>query len=243
MKKIILLIPILIFALLLNSCAEEPKKDVYSLKEIYDDSAFGFFVKVDDKFYPVALVDDNHEETFQWYAGEANIPKVTSKTPLVAVFNLNNDMPDLYYIDKYNDLGYTVGANIGIGEDNESLWMSTDNTCEGSNAESVFSNNELDSEIEVESINKIKPYNNIDTDVNIMTGLEKNKYYYFNFFVGTRHYTDIEMCADTRVFKFVERVEITDPFKKTEEQYFIVNLPTNLHKGYYDINGEGLFQL
>ena len=225
----------------MTSCSEAEKKPVYTLNEIYSDDAYGFFVKDGDNFYPVQLLDDDYEKNFLWFCKDAAIPKVSEDTPLVAVYRSAEDMPEEYMIRKYNDLGYSVGANIKIGEDGNSLWMMTAEPCKGSQVEGAFSDVGLDLEVEIESINDIKPLSNVDTDVNIFTGLEKNKYYDFKIYTGTQ-FLEGSFCADTRVLKYIETTELIEPFKKTHDKYFIVNLPENLHKGFYDINGEGIFQ-
>lgn len=242
MKKIIGIVLAVLFAFSLTSCGSQTMKDVYTIDEIYSDEAYGFFVKKGDNFYPVQFLDD-HSEFFQWYVGEIKIPKVTAKTPLVAVYNKSEDMPTEFFINKYNDLGYTIGANVGIGEDNNSMWMNTYETCPNSNIEAALASQDVDEVVELEAINDSKPFSNVDTDVNILTGLEKGKYYDLKLYSGTKSLHASAICADTRVFKFIEKTTLDDPLKKTHGQYFIVNLPTNLHKGFYDINGMGMFQL
>ena len=242
MRKIKFVCLILLAAILLTGCAEQEKKEVYTIDEIYNESAYGFFVMNGDKFYPLKTIEA-HDENVKWAVGEVKIPKVTKKTPVVAVFKNSSEMPNEYFIEKYNDLGYTLGANIGIGEDDVSLWLNTSNTCTGSDIQTAFSGQGLDDMVEVEAVNDTKPYNNIDTDVNILTGLEKGKYYDLKIFSGTQSLHAKAICADTRVFKLVEKTSITDPLVKTHNRYFVVNLPTNLHKGFYSLNNEGMFQL
>ena len=116
MRKIKFVCLILLAAILLTGCAEQEKKEVYTIDEIYNESAYGFFVMNGDKFYPLKTIEA-HDENVKWAVGEVKIPKVTKKTPVVAVFKNSSEMPNEYFIEKYNDLGYTLGANIGIGED------------------------------------------------------------------------------------------------------------------------------
>ena len=246
-KKIIYIIPFLLLILLLSGCSSQERKDVYSLDEIYSENAYGFYVKDGDNYYSLKQFEEvkfeDTENTLRWYVGDVKIPKVTKKTPLVAVYKKNEDMPEEYFIDKFHDLGYTVGANISIGEDNNSMWVNTSETCPNSHIGVAFSQQDLDDTIEIDTINDIRPFQNIDTDVNILTGLEKNKYYDVMFFVGTQSLGPASICADTRAMKFIERTTLIEPLQKTHDKYFIVTLPENLHKGYYDINGEGMFQL
>lgn len=243
MRKISLLISLLLTLVLLTGCMQTPvKKDSYTLDEIYSEKAFGFFVKDGKNFYPIKPVDTKAEKNFLWYTGDVKVPKVTSKTPLVAVFKKAEEMPQEYVLNKFNDLGYTFGAMVRVGDDNNSMWLQTQEPCPNSNMSTILSSSDIDNEIEVISINDSFPLNNVDTDINIFTGLEKNKYYTLQVLTGTKN-QEISVCADTRVLKFVEETELANPFQKTQEDYFIVNLPENIHKGYYSINDEGIFQL
>lgn len=232
------LITALLLCLLLTACSSGEPKTEYSLSEIYKDQAYGFYVKSGDTFYPVKPTPGG--EGYRWYAGKIKCPKVTDETPLVAVYNTNIDMPMEYYITRYDSLGYTIGSHISIGEDQNSLWMDTDDMCEGSDIQVIIDAEDFDSVVEVESINKQKPLSNVDTDVNILTGLEENKYYDLSIYTGTRN-LKASICADTEVFKSRGITTLETPLIKTQEKYFIVNLPKNLKKGYYSINEDGMF--
>lgn len=243
MKRIAPLIALLmVFTLLFSGCTKKEKQSSYTLKEIYSTGDFGFFVKDGDTFYPVKFINNDNTEGFQWCVGDIGCPTVTEKTPLVAVYDTNTDMPDEYVIESYECLGYSVGANISVGEDENSIWLDTSNMCTGSNIDASFGDQSVDGLIEVESINESRPFSNIDTDVNILIGLQKDKYYDFSVYIGTQNKKG-SICADTMVFKMTGQTNLEKPLNKTNKQYFVVNLPRNIKPGYYDINQEGLFKV
>lgn len=240
MRKYILILTIVTIALLCG-CAQKQEVKISSLDSIFSSSAFGFYIKDGDTFTPVAEMEEG--DKLLWKTGDLKCPELTDKTQLVAVYGSNSEMPDEYYIEQYEDMGWTIGANISLGEDENSMWMSTTGICKGSHVESTLDDQDFDSVIELETVNEEKPYSNIDTDINILTGLEKNKYYECSIYEGTKN-LHATICADTRAFKLIDKIELTNsPLKKTHNQYFVVNLPVNLKKGYYSINGEGLFKI
>ena len=243
MRKILPIIAsLLMVMLMLSGCTEHEKQESYTLKEIYSTGDFGFFVKDGKTFYPVKYINDDNNEGFQWCVGEIDCPKVTKDTPLVAVFDTNAEMPEDYFIESYESLGYSVGANISIGDDQNSLWLKTSGTCKNSDLDKSFAEENFDDVIEIESINGQKPLSNVDTDVNILIGLQKNKYYDFSVFVGTQNRKG-SICADTFVMKLTGITNLENPLFKTDKQYFVVNLPQNIKPGYYDINKEGFFKI
>ena len=234
---------IILTALFLCGCSTSaPVKEKYKLDEIYEDSLYGFYVKDGTDFYPVKQPQGNPEDNFMWSYGSLGCPKVTKDTPLVAVFGSNQDMPNEYYIEKYRFLCYTIGANVSIGEDGQSMWMSTSNLCEGSNIQMALDGQDISDPCELDTVNGEKYLSNIDTEVNILTGLEKNKYYDLEIFSGTRN-LKATICADTAVYKKKGHTDLSYPLTKTYDKYFIVNIPEDLGKGYYSVNGEGFFRI
>ena len=75
----------------------------------------------------------------------------------------------------------------------------------------------------------------------LLLGLEKDKYYDFEFYQGTK-YRKLTTIADTMVLQSEDMMILNNPYTKTKEGYFIINLPDNLKSGYYYICGLGLFR-
>ena len=212
-----------------------------SVKDIAAADAYGAYVLDNDTFIPLFEPDSRDTEGFLWYRGKVKCPVVTKDSPLVVVYDKDSNMPDQYVLEKYDPLCYTIGANIALGEDQNSMWMNVYNTCPGSDIENIVSNEDFDDVVQLDSINGEKPLSNIDTTINVMTGLQAGKYYDIDIYSGTR-YLKANVCADTAILKARSLTTLDNPLKKTHDKYFIINLPSNLKPGLYDLNGEGLFK-
>lgn len=171
------------------------------------------------------------------------IPEIDNKkTKLVVVGTEADSLPDTYVLEKYSPLGYTIGTTFSTAESGDTLYMHTTDTCESSMAAGELKNSSADM-FPIHKINDSKniPLDNIDPDINMLLGLEKNKTYKLSIFKGTQ-YKELELVADTLVFKSVDFIELDTPFEVTDEGYFFINLPKNLKNGYYYINDYGLFK-
>lgn len=268
-KAVFLLFIVLAVSLFLTSCGqkkEQVSKDggpvSYSLNDIYNNKAFGFYVRnTNGTFTPVnslaegfAGVTTSYDPSrFVWWCNVNTknkkidynriTPKVTKKTPLVAIFSSSNNMPKDYVIERYAPLGYTIGTHFSLSDDEKGIYMLTGSPCSTSDMAGILSGKGYDEQLEVAEINGRKklPYSNIDTDINVLLGLQKGKYYKITVYSGTS--TKVATTkADTRVFKSREVTVLNSPLKKTQNQYFIVNLPDNLKHGYYYINEAGMFR-
>lgn len=183
------------------------------------------------------------------WLGQANydpsklIPTVDEKrTELVMWYDGSSDMPEEFTLAKCKRLGYTLGIHFTFGDTANQLFITGDNICSTSDAKKLTSNMS-DGLNRVNRINNRKklPLSNIDTDVNMLLGLEKNKTYQVGYFDGTKYQSE-EVIADTLAFKILDVQDLESPFRVTEEDYFVINLPDNLQKGYYYINDIGLFK-
>lgn len=163
-------------------------------------------------------------------------------TELVVWQSAEGDMPDGYFIEKYKRLGYTIGAYFTFGDTGNTLYINNKDHCKNSSAEDVLSRFS-DGMLRVSRINKSTklPLKNIDTEISMLLGLEKDKKYQIGLFDGTQ-YKDVDVIADTLCFKSQKITELRNPYKVTEDNYFVINLPENLSKGYYYINGGGMFK-
>ena len=266
MKRVLFLV--IVISLLITGCssgaviAEKDGSMIRtSLQEIYDNADYGFFVKNLDGTYTPVMSDTpgkssggfnffgNGNVPFFWWCDtpkishENLVPVVTTDTPLVAVYGADSKMPSEYYIEKFVDLGYTVGVKFQIGTDQRSLYFGSDDLCPNSTFKKIAETvpDKLTRVIEINDNGNL-PLGNIDPNTHTLLGLQKDKYYKFTCFVGTstRGYT---ASADTRVFKMEEYIPLDIPLTETRNHYFLVNLPTNLQEGYYYINNVGLFKV
>lgn len=171
------------------------------------------------------------------------VPVATPTSPLVAIYNSTDNMPKEWYLEKYKDKGYTLGTQISLTDDKNMILLS-DGMLKGSSAEKALGRLEQSGkEFIIESISGSSklPIDNVDTNINALLGLEKDKLYKLNFFTGTK-YESVTMSADTRVFQSEKIIELKNGYKKTTKGYFIINLPLNLKNGYYYISDVGFFK-
>lgn len=241
----------------------------YSLNDLYNQSLVGFFIKnTDETFTPVfsgmqnytgtsilsALNINAEKERFIWFSDTATVifnklvPVVTKDTPLVGFFKENKEMPEEYYLEKYNPLGFTIGCTFVMAEDQSSLLMDTSNICEGSSLATYIEDQKLSGEYEVKKFNETNdlPIKNIDTATGLLLGLEEGARYQIGYYDGTVYHSttrkNFTIKADCRVFKSGGMTSLGIPFNKSEDNYFKIILPDNLEAGYYYINDYGLFK-
>lgn len=171
------------------------------------------------------------------------IPQVDGKNTFLVIYQTGeNEMPESYSIEKYKDLGYTLGVSVSFGETGGSLFLVNDDLCSSSMAEDILSDC-TSGLLKIHKINGKKdlPLDNVDTEVEKLLGLEKDKRYQVGFFDGTTYHEE-EFLADTAVFKSEKVMNLENPLKPTEHGFFYVKLPVNLKNGYYHINDAGLFR-
>lgn len=171
------------------------------------------------------------------------IPQIDNKNKkLVMYMNEDGDMPDEYALIRYKQRGYTIGVSLTFGETGNRLFVDTNTICETSMAASEFKDI-TKGQLRIYKINNSKdlPKENVDTRLNMLLGLEKDKKYQIGFFDGTE-YVDMDLIADTAVFEAVSKIELADPARPTDKGFFYIDLPKNLKNGYYYINNVGLFR-
>lgn len=262
--KILILIMLLILAS--TSCKNS---DVDSdgtllnltMKEIEAEERTGFFILSEDNLFTPLMQqaqgyqgeisgytpDIPLEPRFLWFNDNIIkisklIPKMGKKDKLVFIYNENSSLPLEFTLEKYDFKGYTIGCHIYRAENN-SLYISTEDTLLGSDAENKISKVSDEEEYKISTINKNDklPISNIDNNMRLILGLEKDKHYTFSFYKGTS-YIRLNTVADSFVFQSSQYLSLQNPYTTTKKGYFIVNLPENLENGYYYICGLGLFQ-
>ena len=86
------------------------------------------------------------------------------------------------------------------------------------------------------------PINNVDPNMEMLLGLEKDKLYKIRYYQGTKA-REATFAADTKVFQSEKYIPIATPYRKTDSGYFVVNLPVNLADGYYYLSAIGFFEV
>ena len=212
--------------------------------QFYEDNKFGYDKPIGDGVIYV----DNYYDRYVWFTDSKTdisslIPTVTPSTPLVAIYDSTNEMPDKWYLEKYTNRGYTIGAHISLDEDDTMLLQGNEMLTSTSAAKVLGNIVGKDDLYEIHEISgsPVLPVDNVDNNMNILLGTEKNKLYTLKFFRGTKEEV-ADIYADTRIFQSSKYVELNSPFKKTSKGYFIINLPMNLDDGYYYLSDIGFFK-
>jgi len=229
----------------------------YSYEDIEKEALTGIFVLNEDGTFSPCIqqmpnfqgqTSEYNPERFVWYVEEDEevsklIPTVTDGAKLVAIFNKDDQIPDSHYLERYKYRGYTIGAHIEIDE-NKTLFLTKDDALAGSQAASVFSSMEAntDGRYEIAEISgsDVLPINNIDKNMMLLLGLDGEKLYQIKYYRGTKEESQV-FKADAKVFQSDKFIPITTPYTKTDKGYFIINLPANLSDGYYYISDMGFF--
>ena len=250
---------------LLTGCGDEEPVADESGERLYlsadelgldDTGREGFFVMNDDgTFSPVINTFDGYQgdadestpDRYLWFTNNDTdisslIPTATKSNPLVMVYDVDQNIPETFTLEKYLFRGYTIGCHIYKNSDN-SLYFSTDDALSSSYAGTSMQEVQGDDEFKISTVNGSQklPSGNVDNNLGMLLGLEKGKYYDFEYYQGTK-YRKLTTIADTLVLQSEDLITLTNPYTKTENGYFTINLPDNLETGYYYICGAGLFK-
>ena len=147
---------------------------------------------------------------------------------------------------KMRDSGWTIGGvfNTAInrnynGEVKTAISFSGDFCPYSQAGQAVAAVMGSDSEAALLDVNGKEFTPNMLSTNGIMQGLTKDAMYQFRYYIGTK-YNFINMKADTHVFEG-EREFISKEFIEEKSTYFTVPIPNGLEKGYYVLNGYGMF--
>jgi hypothetical protein len=248
------------FRLMKQPIADENGNQLrYSYDEIEKEGRTGIFVLNEDgTFSPcISQMPNFQGETsnfdysrYVWYVETDDevsklIPTVTGDAKLVAIFDKDEQLAESHYLEKYRYKGYTIGAHI-IMDSDKTLRLSGEDTLSGSQASSVILSMEdnTDNEYEIAEISgsDVLPINNIDTNMNLLLGLDGGKLYQIKYYRGTKEETQT-FKADTKVYQSERYIPINNPYTKTNKGYFEINLPENVTSGYYYISDMGFFAI
>lgn len=262
-KKITAAVLVIIMILSFTGCtaekefADDGKVHEYNLSDITENKKEGFFVLNENntltpfRNYVEGYQGELNSEDgtipsrYLWWTDRNSeitdlIPKINSSNKIVAIYNKNSNLPESLNLEKYEDKGYTLGCHIYKDE--------FDNLC--ITARDALSDSYMyqqlswaDEDYKIQEINKSDklPVSNVDNNLCMILGLQKDAKYLISFYKGTT-YNVIETYADTRCLQAERLIALDNPYETTKEGYFILSLPDNLEGGYYYLSGAGLFK-
>ena len=196
-----------------------------------------------DRLPDSALYDDNKSRVL--YAGpyEDTLIPTHYKGELVAMADKEAGWTNVT-LERYKDLGYTVGFV-------NAKYNKTENALEFTMNESGIKETDFEtkvSELESKDIRVVEldhePLNstNCNPDCGVLIGMGKGETHVVSLYSGT-YYHEIEVVADTQVFQSFEVYAFgSENVTDTPNGYRGFEMPDNLKCGYYAINGKGLFR-
>ena len=233
----------------------------YTYEELEEKAMEGLFtLNADKTFSPLPdglpgyaeTTEEASPERFIWYTDNGQnftslIPTVTAATPIVIVYNDDENMPEKgsWYLEKYDPLGATIGSHVMLGED-KTMYISEKDMLKGTSAEAVFTALETKSRDEQHELMEVSgasvklPIENVETNTNLLLGLTYGKKYTFSYLQGTKT-KSVDIIADAYAFQSKEIIQMNAPYKQTDKGYFIINMPMGLENGFYYITDLGFF--
>ncbi len=146
-------------------------------------------------------------------------------------------------LERFADLGYSIGAYNGDITDEGYLYFNTDEDVVSDSSFGTAISETESTDIRVVSIDgELLTTDQINTKCGVITGLEKDKTYLIGYYAGTKYF-EKEITADCRVYEAYEMYSYDESYiSDTPNGYMAFNTPTDLKSGYYNINGHGLFR-
>lgn len=257
LKRISLLFIALAYTFLFSGCSDiqifeedvnpyelSGKKDTELKDEVY-------YVKQNTRFYEVHMADAGNASSEVSALDESRVMATLLDDSLIPthysdeLIAFQSDKIDFTSVnlERFIDLGYSIGCFNGKLDDDGSLYVSKNDGVvkDSSLAEAIGQTQSND--IRIASIDG-KPLSkeSVYLKPGVITGLEKNKSYKVGFYVGT-HFYEKNIVADTRMYSAYEMFTYSDDFiTDTPNGYMCFNTPTELKCGFYNINGKGLFK-
>ena len=156
-KKLVIILTVF-FTVLLFGCTKPAEMDKdgnmlkYSFAEIYQSGRQGVFILNSDGTYTPTLSSipgykgataASSLTRYLWYRDteETNytklIPTATPETPLVCIYRSNSALPSSWYLEGYEDKGYTVGVHFHTTDTGE-LFIEVQNHLADTDAATVI---------------------------------------------------------------------------------------------------------
>ena len=246
----------MLFSITLTSCKKEEtpfaNKDgsILTFKKI-ETLADGYYVvKANGNINPLlseGIKGNNKSDSIVWYRDfDKLVPVFEEGDSLIIVRSSGFENNEPARFVKMRDSGWTIGGTfdndlIRDADGNAKSKIKFSGTfCPYSQAgaavKAVMNNNADATLIDING-KDFKP--NMLSENGILQGLTKDAMYQFRYYIGTK-YNFINMKADTHVFEG-EREFTSKEFIEEKSTYFTVPLPRGLEKGYYVLNGFGMF--
>lgn len=170
-----------------------------------------------------------------FYSTLESFPKIYNDGYLAVA---SNGVPsEAMILERYEDLGYSIGLYGGYVDQEGYLCFSIDNMVEGSNIYLALSGNVTSDYIRISQINDIDVSSDNLTAGGIITGFEYGGKYKLTYYTGTYKRT-VNVYADTGIMRSYELFVTEDPIL-TDNTFTKWEFPSDLKSGYYYCSGIG----
>jgi len=223
---------------------EDGKIPSYSMDEIAD----GYYLlsATDGRCYQ-GFTAGAGDTTYKWLTEDMDkaIPILTPNDQLIV--KQVGSRPSTFTFTSYIDYGYTIGTNFTIINDTEDVKTPTIITFGGITNPYSPIGAYLEQAAPTKGTENVKilEINGKDFKASMLTtngylkGLTKNAMYKFTYYEGT-YYKDVTLKADSHLF-LADTIYTSSSYSEMKSNYFIINIPSSLTKGYYILDGFGLF--
>lgn len=211
-----------------------------------------YYVKQGTKFYPTLTPKSGSGLNNASYVNKARVLAISTEDDdcnvpshykdEVLAFTSNKEYIGASTIERYYDLGYSIGLYNGVREKSDGfILFNKKNLVKGSDFSTQ--NDSKANDIRIASING-EPISDsmFDKESGVIVGLEKNATYKIGYYLGTYYHED-DIVADTLMLKSFEIFNYDASYTNlTQNGYMCFNTPNDLKSGYYYINSSGLFR-
>lgn len=251
-KRIILLITAITAALSLAGCNTEiqifeDKDGKNVLKGVEKDELMNgyYYVKEGTKFYKLYELDASASGTsldnskVAWTTDNAGLIPDYYKGELIAQASVKVDTSEELTLERYKDIGLSLGIYGAYFEDGYIKFTSNSNVIEETSAAEVFQN-EISNNIMIDTINNTKVTDSMLSEAGTLLGMTSGGTFHIGFYAGTT-YMEEDVEADTNFYQSYEAYNVDD-FKMTKNGYMALSLPEDLKTGYYKLSKSGFFR-
>lgn len=209
-------------------------------KGLYILSADGTLYKFNTKHQNFeGVVNSSAPDRFTWSCNnDKNIPVIYSDDKLVFY---GSELPDNpYKVEKFNDLGYTIGTGPLSKSTSGLISITESQLMNGSNAAEILTPAIPSNGWKLAEINGKAIDDNTLNEYGLVAGLEEGQSVKIGVYAGTK-YGNTDVIADTRVFVSTIVTE-TEGYCLTKKGYIEIDIG-ELEDGFYSFNGCGLTEL
>lgn len=229
----------------------QEKGSEYKLTELKDTQLEEgkYYVKDSTTFYEVHETEKNNyaasstkkvdTKRLLWTTLDDSLIPSMYEDGLIAYKTKDSVLEDIN-IERFKDIGWSIGVQgAEIDADGYVLISFTSDSVKDSD----FYNQLLDYknyDIRIVSINGEPIKDSFDGISGTITGLERNKTYTMELYVGSQYMT-LDITADIHYYQSFEMYYVESSID-TKNGYLAIEMPDGINSGFYNINGAGLFK-